>query len=130
MSNIMSAELTEWAELASTVESPVASNLASLLRSLSELTDSQLAAAKIAVNITVWNSVENNYQDALYLPEGCLIVGFFQQKVDKTLLYEAVKSVKTACVGFLAKTQAEILVKAQENGCISSRPTYFTGKYM
>ena len=49
--NIMSVELVEWAELASCMKSPVASNLASLLRSLSELSDAELLTLELPVMV-------------------------------------------------------------------------------
>ena len=113
----MSVELTEWAELASTVKSPVGSNLASLLRSLSQLSDAELLSLELPVvqeKIVIWNSLRHGFKEALELPEGFLVVGCFQVDVKRETLKQAVDcllpSLNGQCVE--ATTQAEIIKKA------------------
>lgn len=117
MSNTMSAELTEWANLASTVKSPVASNLASLLRSMSELTDSELLSLELPV-ITVWDSAKHGLPEALELPEGSL---YSLDKIELTInpltLGQAINYLILNPNGssWQARTQAEIIRKAFPN---------------
>lgn len=117
MSNIMSAELIEWSELCKTVKSPVAANLTSLLRSMSALTDPELLNLELPVvrnRVTVWNSSKHDYDDALDLPEGCLLSGIFQVDVNLSTLKDAVEYLQQNPNGSFweATTQAEIIRKA------------------
>lgn len=124
--NIMSAELTEWAELASNVKSPVASNLASLLRSMSELTDSELLSLELPVvkqKVTVWDSTKHGFDEALELPQGsyCADFGFLvEQSVSLGDLDETITELKQKNIAITATTQAAILVKAQQNGLLDN----------
>ena len=117
----MSVELTEWAELASTVKSPVASNLASLLRSMSELTDAELLALELPVlkqKVTVWDSAKHGLPEALELPEGIL---YNQEKIELSInpltLGKAINYLILNPNGssWQAVTQAEIIRKAFPN---------------
>ena len=117
MSNSLSPTLTEWAALASNVKSPVAANLASLLRSMSQLSDAELLSLELPVfkqKVTVWDSTKHEYNDALDLPEGTLVVGFFQVDVKPETLHDAVVHLKVNSNGssWQARTQAEIIKKA------------------
>lgn len=117
-SNIMSGELRIWAELASLVKSPVASNLASLLRSMSELTDAELLALELPVlkqKVTVWDSAKHGLPEALELPEGIL---YNQEKIELSInpltLGKAINYLILNPNGssWQATTQAEIIRKA------------------
>jgi len=117
MSNIMSVELTEWAALACNVKSPVAANLSSILRSMSQLSDAELLQLELPVvkqKVTVWDSSKHDYKDALDLPEGTIVVGFFQVDVKPETLHDAVAHLKVNSNGssWQARTQAEIIKKA------------------
>ena len=117
MSNSLSLTLIAWAESASMIKSPVAANLSSLLRSMSQLSDAELLSLELPVfrqKVTVWNSSKHDYNDALDLPEGTLVVGFFQVDVKPETLHDAVAHLKVNSNGssWQARTQAEIIKKA------------------
>ena len=124
MSNIMSVELTEWSELASTVKSPVGANLASLLRSLSQLSDAELLSLELPVvkqKVTVWDSSKHDYNDALDLPEGRYYADFgfnVEQSVSLESLAKVIDELKEKGIVITARTQAAILVNAQLNGLL------------
>lgn len=120
----MSVELTEWAELASSVESPVAANLISLLRSMAEMTDAELLRARVTTTVTLWSSGQHGYDEALGLPEGSVcadieFLGFLvQQSISDYPLFDTIAELKSKDIAITATTQAEILVKAQQNGLL------------
>ena len=120
----MSVELTEWAELASCVESPVGANLASLLRSLSQLSDAELVSLELPIvkqKVTVWDSSKHDYNDALDLPEGRFYADFgikVEQSVSPETLNETINELKEKGIVIIARTQAAILVNAQINGLL------------
>lgn len=118
MSNIMSVELTEWAELASTVKSPVGANLASLLRSMALLSDAELLSLELPVvkqKVTVWDSSKHGLEEALQLSEGSL---YNQEKIELSInpltLGKAINYLILNPNGssWKAVTQAEIIRKA------------------
>jgi hypothetical protein len=124
--NIMSVELTEWAEIAACVKSPVASNLASLLWSMSQLSDPELLSLQLPVlkqKVTVWDSSKHDYNDALDLPKGRLYAdfGFFvEQSVCLDTLAKVINQLKERDIAITATTQAGILVNAQQNGLLEN----------
>ena len=122
MSNIMSVELTEWSELASTVKSPVGSNLASLLRSMSELSDAELLSLELPVVKQKVDSSKHDYNDALDLPRGRFCADFGIMKAEQSVsldsLYKVINELKEKKIVITARTQAAILVNAQLNGLL------------
>lgn len=118
----MSVELTEWAALTSCVKSPVGSNLASLLRSMALLTDSELLALELPVirnKVTVWDSARHGCVEADQLPivDGnrkisitCKMYG--DSLAGFNLVHQAVLIVKRDFPSFTATTLDEIIIKA------------------
>jgi hypothetical protein len=120
----MSVELTEWAELAATVKSPVGSQLSSLLRSMSQMSDAELLSLELPVirqKVTVWDSSKHDYNDALDLPKGRFYADFgfnVEQSVSLDSLAKVIDELKEKGVVITARSQAAILVNAQLNGLL------------
>lgn len=123
MANSASSNIEDFADLISGHgdDTPVNDNLVSILRSLASMTDSELAAAKITTKATVWNSLEHDYNDAFYLPKGRFYadIGFkVEQSVSLETLNKVIDDLKQKRIAITARTQAAILVNAQQAGLL------------
>ena len=118
MSNISSSNLDSFAELIGghDEDSIVNGKIAEIIIALSKMTDNEVLSLDLSSlgKITVWNSLQHGYNQALQLPLGTLIVGCFEVEVKPEELKKAVDVLKLNPNGtFLeAVTQAEVIRKA------------------
>ncbi len=90
------------------------------------LTDSELLALELPVirnKVTVWDWSKHDYNDALDLPEGRYYADFgfaVEQSISLESLAQVIDELKEKGILITAKTQAAILVNAQQNGLLDN----------